>query len=274
MITDLDINISPDLLLVDAKSLLWRGVMGTPDAPVAYWLHYFTMLGQLEAHRIVCWDSSGKTARRAVYPDYKAHKKDQRDEHVLSTMRKAEDDLKKILALAGVQQAWAPQWEADDVIGTIVDGASDLDIAILSSDRDFYQLLSKRVVLLTLNKKSFTVTTKRDAEKKVRIPIKYITKLKAVTGDRSDNIPGIPGYGEKRAPKLLEKCGFKLKRVAKETGFSYEKLMMFWNLVKINRKVELKWLPERPDRKKLVERLIMCRCKNILAGKKYLTLME
>lgn len=152
---------------------------------------------------IVAFDKKGHNFRKDIYPEYKANRKGMPDD--LAAQMPVLHDL---LASLGVRVVEKEGVEADDIIGTI--GKSfDGQTIIVSGDRDMLQLVSDKTTVL-ITKKGVTdvdvVTPQALAENYHLTPVQVI-EYKALRGDTSDNIPGVPGVGDKTAMSLLEKYG-------------------------------------------------------------------
>jgi DNA polymerase-1 len=151
---------------------------------------------------VVVWDSPGRKRRHAVFAGYKAQREAMPDE-----LRAQIPWIRRIVAAYGIAALEHAGEEADDVIATLARRAlaEGLEVAIVSSDRDLYQLVSDRVIV---------VDTARDrrlgpkeVEERFGVPPGRMLDLRALTGDSSDNIPGVRGIGEKGAAELLRTWG-------------------------------------------------------------------
>lgn len=147
----------------------------------------------------VCFDAPGPTFRHRAYAEYKAHRKE------------IEPDLKFQLPLAqDLVRAWGlptvvkPGYEADDLIATLAArGVRDgFDVLIVTGDKDALQLVDDRVSVL--NEAKNIVYTPAEVEKKYGLRPDQLVDYFALTGDASDNVPGVPGVGDKTATKLLQ----------------------------------------------------------------------
>ncbi len=152
------------------------------------------------------FDTREPTFRHKLYPAYKA------------TREKMPDDLadqihrtREIAEVMRIPIVELPGYEADDVIGTLTKKAVDrgLEAVIVSGDKDFYQLVRKGVKLYDPRK-----TGKEDewvgvdnARQKFGVPAEMVRDVLALMGDSSDNVPGVPGVGEKTAVKLMKEYG-------------------------------------------------------------------
>lgn len=157
---------------------------------------------------VVAWDKAGTSIskRKAIYADYKAGRK-KPDEDFYAQIPL----LKELIASLGWSFIECDDYEADDIIGTLAKqaSASDYETIIVSSDLDMLQIVDKNIKMYRLLK-GFSKLEEIDVsalEKKYGILKDQFLDLKALKGDASDNIPGVPGIGEKGAVKLLNEYG-------------------------------------------------------------------
>ncbi|MHB0940008.1 MAG: DNA polymerase I [Armatimonadota bacterium] len=151
---------------------------------------------------VVAMDMPAATFRHEAFEDYKAHRKPMPDD-----LRPQVDMMKEILAAMRVPLIGVAGFEADDVIGTLATRAArdGMDALIVTSDRDALQLVDGHVRVLA-NKKGITETVLYDSQAVIDrygVTPEQLPDVKALTGDASDNIPGVPGIGEKTAGKLI-----------------------------------------------------------------------
>ncbi|MCZ6704364.1 MAG: DNA polymerase I, partial [Bacteroidetes bacterium] len=159
-------------------------------------------------HMVVVFDAPGEggTFRDDLYPEYKAHR-DPPPEELISNLPR----IKEVVKALDIPVSEVEGVEADDVIGTLArqaeaDGAN---VVIVSPDKDFFQLLSERIRQFrpAYRGESFDPITESSFEEKYGLkPIQFIDVL-ALMGDAADNVPGVPGIGEKTAIKLLLEYG-------------------------------------------------------------------
>ena len=147
----------------------------------------------------------GKTFRHEVYKDYKAGRQ-KTPEELKSQMPIA----KEMLTAMGIKYLELDGYEADDIIGTLSERANqdpEWDALLVTSDHDYLQLITDVTTVKMLRPKDYIKYTPKVFKEEYGIdPIKVID-LKALMGDSSDNIPGVPGVGEKTALKLLQEYG-------------------------------------------------------------------
>ena len=207
------------LELIDGKSVFYRGYYamgalslsdGTPTGGV-YGFAAISMeiVRKLNPTKVVvAWDSKTSTAkRRAVYDAYKAGRiKPGEDFYAQIPL------LKELISDLGWNFVELPEYEADDIIGTLSRQADELggwETYIISSDLDMLQIVDHNTHMWRILK-GFTNIEQIDIpelEAKYGIQKSQFLDLKALKGDSSDNIPGVPGIGEKTAAKLLSSYG-------------------------------------------------------------------
>lgn len=204
----------PPLVLVDGSNLLWRAAYGFPariatrdGRDVTGLFGFFALLRKAlhelnePAECIVVFDSeTGWTGRRQEDPTYKQHRE--------ST------DFSPITALADIQRgltelriSWqeSSDWEADDVIATYAVRARTRNVLIMSTDKDFYQLLDRpRITQLnTARSAQRRIITGLEVRERFGIAPEQWCDYRALVGDPSDGIPGVRGIGPIRARRLL-----------------------------------------------------------------------
>lgn len=175
------------------------------------------MFGAIEqvrpSHLFVAWDVSRDTFRRELYPAYKGTRGELPDELIsqFSTM-------KEVLQALGVAQHFDERYEADDIIGTLACKAADAkhQVLILTGDRDALQLVQNEVTVAIMKKgiTELDLYTPSFLMETWGLTPSQIIDLKGLMGDSSDNIPGVPGVGEKTAKKLLTEYGTLEKLIA------------------------------------------------------------
>jgi DNA polymerase-1 len=208
---------APKLAIIDAYSLLYRAFFALPpltnkQGEVTNAAYGFTMMliklldEQQPDYLAVAFDLPTATFRHEAYDGYKAHRKPMPD-----AMRPQVPMTREILEAMHVPMLSAAGYEADDVIGTLARRAEEvgIDTLIVTADRDAFQLVDDHVHVL-VNKKGVTDTQEYDPAAVVErygVTPAQIPDIKALTGDASDNIPGVPGIGEKTAGKLIAHYG-------------------------------------------------------------------
>ncbi|WP_175614935.1 DNA polymerase I [Piscibacillus halophilus] len=206
-----------EIVLIDGNSVLYRAFFALPllsnDSGVHTNAVYgFTnmLLKILEdkdpSHILVAFDAGKTTFRHETYQDYKGGR--QKTPPELSEQFPV---MREILDALGVKHYELPQYEADDIIGTISKQAQEDQkrTFIYSGDKDLLQLASEHVTVGVTRKGITDIDeyTPDQVKEKMGVTIDQIIDLKALMGDKSDNIPGVPGVGEKTAVKLLNQFG-------------------------------------------------------------------
>ena len=155
---------------------------------------------------VAAFDTSKKTFRHEKYAEYKATREKMPEEMIAQLPY-----LWKILKSMGIPTLEQPGFEADDIIGTLSKMASkeDLDVFIVSGDKDFMQLINERIFLYAPSGKQSGVKIydRNGVIDKWGVPPEKIIDLLGLMGDSSDNVPGVPGVGEKTAVKLINEYG-------------------------------------------------------------------
>jgi len=150
----------------------------------------------------VVLDAKGPTFRHEMYEDYKATRKEMPGE--LAAQMPYIKDIVSGFSIPVIEQQGM---EADDIIGTLVKRytARDVDMVIVSGDKDMMQLVSNEVVLVdTMKDKTYDVEGVRE---KFGVGPEKVVEILGLAGDTSDNIPGVPGVGQKTALKLIDEFG-------------------------------------------------------------------
>ncbi|RYU46138.1 DNA polymerase I [Aliivibrio finisterrensis] len=200
-------------ILVDGSSYLFRAYHaapnftngdGQPTGAVYGVINMLrSLLKQFETDRIaVIFDAKGKTFRNDMYPEYKANRPPMPDD-----LRCQIEPLHKLIKAMGLPLISIPGVEADDVIGTLASQASKAGIPVLIStgDKDMAQLVDENVTLI--NTMTNVVMGPEGVVEKFGIGPELIIDYLALMGDKVDNIPGVPGVGDKTATALLQGIG-------------------------------------------------------------------
>lgn len=210
---------SEKILLIDGHSILNRAFYGLPELTNAEGLHTNAIYGFLNIlfriveeekpdYLTVAFDLHAPTFRHKMYADYKGTRKGMPQE-----LREQVPVMKDVLMAMGITIVTKEGYEADDLLGTLAkkSEAKGMDVTVLSGDRDLLQLASKHICI-RIPKTRFGKTTIEDyfeenVKEKYQLTPAQIIELKALMGDSSDNIPGLPGVGEKTATKILLEYG-------------------------------------------------------------------
>ncbi|MUK29382.1 DNA polymerase I [Aliivibrio fischeri] len=200
-------------ILVDGSSYLFRAYHaapnftngdGQPTGAVYGVINMLrSLLKQFETDRIaVIFDAKGKTFRNDMYPEYKANRPPMPDD-----LRCQIEPLHKLIKAMGLPLVSIPGVEADDVIGTLASQASKAGIPVLIStgDKDMAQLVDENVTLI--NTMTNVIMDPEGVVEKFGIGPELIIDYLALMGDKVDNIPGVPGVGDKTAKALLQGIG-------------------------------------------------------------------
>ena len=148
-------------------------------------------------HTVIAWESKGTNLwRKRIYPSYKK-KSNGRTKKYWSSIK----SLQTLLYLLGVEQYFSPENEADDVIGRLVKNKYNKNTIIFSGDKDLMQVVSESCHVYD----GRTVYTPTEVKTRYQVMPYQIPDLLAITGDRSDNISGINGYGIFKTSRILEK---------------------------------------------------------------------
>lgn len=209
------------LLLVDGNSIMNRAFYGTQDSfmknaegqftgAVYGFLNIFYKFAQEQqpTHIAVAFDLKEPTFRHKMYDSYKAGRKGMPPE-LASQMPL----IKEILDTMGITRLELAGYEADDIIGTYAARAEEegMECRILTGDRDSFQLITEKVnVILPSTRQGGTVAvlyTPGEIQEKYGVVPGKMLDVKALMGDSSDNIPGVPGIGEKTALRLIQEYG-------------------------------------------------------------------
>lgn len=205
------------LLILDGHSLMNRAFYALPPLTNSEGLHTNALYGftnmllkmkeEIKPDYIVCtFDRKAPTFRHEEYKDYKAGRKKMPEE-----LAEQFPVLKEILNLLAIDIFEIDGFEADDLIGTLAKFAEkkEIEVYIVTGDRDALQLASDNIKVV-INKKGMTEKEIYDRERMIQefgvTPTQFID-VKGLMGDNSDNIPGVPGIGEKTAFKLIKEYG-------------------------------------------------------------------
>src|SRR5688572_17633602 len=206
-----------ELFLIDGNSLAYRAFFALPESiatadgrPTNAIYGFASMMAKIlmDHHPravIVAWDA-GMSGREVEYPDYKAQRPPRPD-----LLSEQWPHLWPLAEAFGFHNVKVEGWEADDVIATLVRHARETQIPVMvvSGDRDVYQVVTDGVQVMTTSR-GVTETKVYDREGVVErygVPPELVTDLIGLRGDTSDNIPGVPGIGDKTAAQLLQEFG-------------------------------------------------------------------
>lgn len=209
------------LILIDGNSILFRAYYATayPGATLMQtskgeytnalfaFINMFTkIVTNEEDYVLVAFDTGSPTIRHEYYDEYKAGRKEMPEE-----LREQIPVIHEYIDVLGIKRYSKEGYEADDIIGTLAKEAisSGLSVEIYSSDRDLLQLVDDNITvnLLKRGMQDVAVYNPKSLYEEFELSHEQIIDLKALMGDSSDNIPGVPGVGQKTAIKLLKEYG-------------------------------------------------------------------
>ncbi|MFJ1230932.1 DNA polymerase I [Yersinia proxima] len=201
------------LILVDGSSYLYRAYHAFPPLtnskgePTGAMYGVLNMLRSLllqyrPSHVAVVFDAKGKTFRDELFAEYKSHRPPMPDD-----LRAQIEPLHQMVKAMGLPLLVVSGVEADDVIGTLAQEAEKAGHAVLIStgDKDMAQLVTPNITLI--NTMNNAILGPQEVCEKYGVPPELIIDFLALMGDSSDNIPGVPGVGEKTAQALLQGLG-------------------------------------------------------------------
>jgi DNA polymerase-1 len=208
---------APQLFLIDGNSLAYRAFFALPESigtsdgrPTNAIYGLASMLVKIiDEHRpqgvVVAWDA-GMSGREVTYDLYKAQRKPRPD-----LLREQWPHLTPLVEAFGYTNVRVEGYEADDVIASLVRQAREqgIEVVVVTGDRDAYQLVGEGVRVMSTSR-GITETKIYDSEavlERYGVGPELITDLMGLRGDTSDNIPGVPGIGEKTATQLLQRFG-------------------------------------------------------------------
>lgn len=229
--------INRPILIVDVSNMFARSHAAYPQMnsngePAGGYVGFLKTLRRIISETapkaVYCaWEGGGSTKRRAIYPDYKKGSKPQKlnrfyEDDIPSTDENRKHQMFVLLSALKhlpVCQLYVSDAEADDLIAYLCEGPLKHEQRIIvSSDRDFYQLLNDKTKIYNLHKKNVF-----DAEfvlNEFRISTNNFALAKSICGDPSDNIPGVKGIGFKTLAKLFPMLGL-TSDVSLDDVFSY-----------------------------------------------------
>ena len=210
------------LLLIDGNSIMNRafyGIMGSKmlmtedgtytNAVYGFLAILFKELEELKPEYIcVAFDLKAPTERHQLYKEYKANRKGMPNE-----LAQQMPIIKNILHKMNIQIIEKEGYEADDILGTLAKWgqSQNLEVIILTGDRDSFQLIDENIIVRIPRTKQGRTETEDYNIQKIKeeygLMPKDLIEVKGLAGDASDNIPGVPGVGEKTALKLVQEYG-------------------------------------------------------------------
>ncbi len=208
-----------ELFLIDGNSLAYRAFFALPESiatstgvPTNAIFGFASMLVKILTDygpkaTVVVWDA-GSSGRKEVYAEYKAQRSSRPD-----LLKEQWPHLEPLVDAFGYRNLKVDGFEADDVIASIAERAKmcdpPVDVMVVTGDRDAYQLVDDRVRIMTTSR-GITDTRVYDRDgviDRYGIPPELVPDFIGLKGDTSDNIPGVPGIGDKTAADLLQRFG-------------------------------------------------------------------
>jgi DNA polymerase-1 len=204
------------IFLIDGHSIAFRAFYALPETlttkdgfPTNVIHGFLMMISKLVKNYdiekiIITWDVSKKTFRNDIYQDYKANRSSSPENFKIQIK-----ELQNLLTKFNLPQVSLEGFEADDVLGSLSNyfNKQNKKVTIVTGDRDSFQLISSKTKIM-YTKRGISDVEIYDSEafkEKYQISTKQYVEYLALKGDKSDNIPGLPGVGEKTAISLLQK---------------------------------------------------------------------
>jgi DNA polymerase-1 len=265
------------LVLIDGSALAYRAHFALIRSPLinshgenTSAVYAFTqalqrLLEQIKPSHLVCvFDTKAPTFRHEIYPEYKSTRAKMPPE-----LADALPWIKDVVNGFNIACIEKEGYEADDIIGTMAIRAaqSGFKVGLLTGDKDFYQLVDDKINVI--NPKTFEWIGPEDVKRQYGVEPDKMIDLLALMGDSSDNVPGIPGVGEKTAAELLNQFGdlrttldsadkYPKKKIAESLKNNAESAWLSRKLVTIERDVPIEFdldcfAIKEPDKPRLVE---------------------
>ncbi len=207
------------LVLIDGHSILNRAFYGVPDLTNSEGLHTNAVYGFLNImfkileeekadHLAVAFDLKAPTFRHKMYAEYKGTRKPMPEE-----LREQVPLMKEVLTAMGVPILTLEGYEADDILGTVAkrSQAEGVEVSVVSGDRDLLQLADEHIKIRIPKTTRGGTEVKdyypEDVKREYQVSPREFIDVKALMGDASDNIPGVPSIGEKTATNLIVSYG-------------------------------------------------------------------
>lgn len=203
------------IVLIDGHSILNRAFYGLPDLTNSEGLHTNAVYGFLTimfrileeekpGYLTVAFDVHAPTFRHEMYAEYKGTRKPMAEE-----LRQQVPVIKEVLHAMGVRTIECAGLEADDLLGTLSRRCEEagMEVSVISGDRDLLQLATEHVKIRIPKTKQGRTEVEdyyaRDVKERYQVTPQEFIDVKALMGDASDNIPGVPSIGEKTATKII-----------------------------------------------------------------------
>lgn len=267
-------HVSPTLYLIDGSSYLYRAyhairhLSGPGGFPTNAIFGFTQMLIKVlkdhqPSHVAMVFDKSRITFRNEMYPEYKANRAAMPDD-----LRQQVEPIKELVRAFRIPVLELDGFEADDIIGTIARDCAERGVAtvVVTGDKDLMQIVCERVTLLDTMKEK--ISGPAEVLERFGVGPEQVIDILGLAGDSSDNIPGVPGIGEKTAIKLVQEYGSMdslLERAGEIKGKSGENIRTYADQARLSRqlatidcKVPIVWdmadfINEPPDNNLLAE---------------------
>ncbi|MGB9697116.1 MAG: DNA polymerase I [Ignavibacteria bacterium] len=208
------------VFLIDAMSMIYRSYYAMISRPlvnmegknvsaIAGFLNSILKILDEEEpdHFAICFDTEKPTFRHKAYPKYKANRLE-----IPTDMPWQIDKVKEIVTVMNLPLLEVDGYEADDIVGTLVKQASKEDITsyMVTTDKDYMQLVTEKALLykpLPGSAQTVEIIDKDGVIKKFGVPPEKVVEVLGLMGDKTDNIPGVPGIGEVTAIQLIKEFG-------------------------------------------------------------------
>jgi DNA polymerase-1 len=236
----------PTLYLIDGSSYIYRAYyairhLSSPKGFPTNALYGFTqmllkvMKDRRPDHLAVVFDVGRQTFRTEMYPEYKANRAAMPDDLLPQI-----SPIKEMVRAFNIPTLELAGYEADDIIGTLACDceAKGMDVVVVTGDKDLMQVVTGRVTLLDTMKDKATGI--REVEERFGVPPELVIDILGLAGDTSDNIPGVPGIGEKTAIKLIQEFGSLdrlLERAGEVKGKTGERVREFAEQARLSRRL-------------------------------------
>jgi len=234
------------LYLVDGSSYIYRAYyairhLSSPSGQPTNAIYGFIqmLLKLLKDHQprhvAVVFDAGRVTFRNDIYPDYKANRAAMPDD-----LRTQVGPIREVVRAFNIPALELAGYEADDIIGALAarHSAAGGRVVVVTGDKDLMQIVTERVTLLdTMKAKTSGIA---EVIERFGVPPVLVPDILGLAGDSSDNIPGVPGIGEKTAAKLIQEFGSLdqlLERAAEVKGKNGEKLREFRDQALLSRRL-------------------------------------
>lgn len=239
-------TVQPTLYLIDGSSYIYRAYyairhLSSPTGFPTNALYGFTQMllkvlkDRRPDHVAVVFDVGRRTFRTELYPEYKANRSAMPDDLVPQI-----GPIKEMVRAFNIPVLEQEGFEADDIIGALARESAErgMAVVVVTGDKDLMQIVSDRVTLLDTMKDK--VSGPAEVLERFGVPPEQVVDVLGLAGDTSDNIPGVPGIGEKTAMKLIQEFGSLdalLERSGEVKGKTGERLREFADQARLSRRL-------------------------------------